>query len=200
MKKDLLVIVDMVNGFVREGNLHDFYINHITKQIKSLTEEFIRKGNHIVAFKDCHQLGDIEFETYPVHCLEGTSESELIPELKPLESNMVMIPKNTTNGFNTKQFQEFYMKHYKEIENIVVVGCCTDICVTDFTTSLVHFQQENGIEVPIIVPIDMVETFDSEVHPREVYNELGFEKMRKAGVTLVSNYSEYKKTEKTKRK
>jgi len=188
MKKKLIVVVDMVNGFVNIGALHDSYINHIVPGIKNLVEESIAEGNDVISFRDCHSLDDAEFETYPIHCLNGTEESELVPELKPLGAKMIDIPKNTTNGFNTERFREFYQAHYEEYDEIVVVGCCTDICVTDFTTSLAEFQKENGINTPITVPMDLVETFDGPNHDRKVMNEVGFEKMRRAGINLVESY------------
>lgn len=200
MKKRLFVIVDMVNGFVHFGALHDPYINHITPEIKKLAFMFLEMGSDVLAFRDCHQMGDLEFETYPVHCLIDTKESELIPELKPLENQMIVIPKNTTNGFLEEAFQEFYKEHSHEYEEIVVAGCCTDICVADFTTSLSRFHQEQGISIPIIVPKNLVETFDGNGHNREIYNEIGFERMRTAGVELVDDYHDYLKEKSGKQK
>lgn len=186
--KKLFIIIDMVNGFVNEGNLHDPYINHITEGIVELTQECKKHKDTILAFKDCHEMGDIEFQTYPVHCLQGTKESELIQELQPFEKDMIVIPKNTTNGFSEPKFRKFYEQHYKEYEEIIVTGCCTDICVQDFTTSLIQFHKEKEIETPIIVPINLVETFDGVNHPRKLYNEIGLENMRRAGIYLVEQY------------
>ncbi len=193
MKKRLLVIVDMVNGFVNEGNLHDPYIGHITEGIKVLAQECIANKDTVLAFKDCHEMNDKEFESYPVHCLKETSESELVAELQPLEKDMIVIPKNTTNGFLEPKFREFYQKHYEEYEEVIVVGCCTDICVADFTTSLAHFHKENGIFIPITVPVNLVETFDGPNHERKIYNEIGLERMRKAGVNLIEQLERKKR-------
>lgn len=192
MKKELLVVVDMVNGFVNVGALHDPYINHITPGIKRLIEEFEKNGNFILAFQDCHEIGDKEFENYPIHCLKGSYESELIPELKPFQSKIKCISKKTTNGFLEIEFQKFYQEHVDELERIVVVGCCTDICVTDFTTSLASYHKEKGKEIPIVVPIDLVETFENPMHPRNMYNEIGLETMRKAGIQLITSYEIFK--------
>ena len=78
----LLVIVDMVNGFIKEGNMADPYINHITPRIISLVEESIKDGEGIAFVKDTHEPNSKEFRKFPIHCLKGTSESELIDELK----------------------------------------------------------------------------------------------------------------------
>lgn len=195
MKKKLIVVVDMVNGFVNIGALHDPYINRIVPGIKALVESELEKGNDVIDFRDCHSLTDEEFKNYPIHCLAGTEESELVPELQPLKGRMIDIPKDTTNGFKTDMFKKFYQEHYEEYDEIVVVGCCTDICVTDFTTSLAQFHKENGINTPIMVPMDLVETFDGPNHDRKIMNEVGFENMRKAGVNLVETYTTQKNKE-----
>lgn len=194
MKKKLVVVVDMVNGFVNIGALHDSYINHIIPGIKDFVEKNLEEGNDVISFRDCHSLTDEEFKVYPIHCLNGTEESELVPELKPLGGKMIDIPKDTTNGFRTEQFKQFYQAHYEEYDEIVVVGCCTDICVTDFTTSLAEFHRKNRINTPITVPMNLVETFDGPNHDRKVMNEVGFENMRKAGVNLVETYESKKQT------
>lgn len=39
--KKLLVVVDMVNGFIKEGKMSDKDINHITPRIKRLVENYL---------------------------------------------------------------------------------------------------------------------------------------------------------------
>lgn len=56
-KKKLLVIVDMIQGFVKEGNMADPYINHITPEVLRLTKKFMEEGEDVIAFKDMHELG-----------------------------------------------------------------------------------------------------------------------------------------------
>ena len=107
MKKErnLLVVVDMVNGFINEGNLADKSINRITGNVVSLVEDAIQNGVNIIAFKDTHTENDVEFNSFPPHCIKGTSECELIPELKIYEDFMYVIEKPTTNGFETEKFK-----------------------------------------------------------------------------------------------
>ena len=77
----LLVVVDMVNGFIKEGKMSDKDINHITPRIKSLVESFLSDEEGVAFIKDTHEVNSTEFKKYPPHCLKGTSESELISEL-----------------------------------------------------------------------------------------------------------------------
>lgn len=195
MKKKLIVVVDMINGFVNIGALHDSYIAHIIPNIKTLIKENLEQKNDIICFRDCHSLEDEEFKTYPIHCLNNTEESELVEELKPFYESMIDIPKNITNGFENQQFKTFYQIHYNEYEEIIVVGCCTDICVKDFTISLLDFHKEHGINIPVTIPIDSVETFDGLNHDRKVSNEIGVELMRQAGANLVTTYRNEKRKE-----
>ena len=103
--KELLVIVDMVNGFINFGALADKKIDTITPNIVKLIKHAKESGTEIVAFRDCHKITDDEFKDYPPHCLDGDAESELIPQLKEFEKDMFVIKKNTTNGFETKAFK-----------------------------------------------------------------------------------------------
>ena len=83
--KNLLVVIDMVNGFVNFGALADKNIGKVTPTIINMMNDAKKNGLKILAFKDCHNKDDEEFAIYPPHCLKGTPESELIPELKERE-------------------------------------------------------------------------------------------------------------------
>ena len=159
MKKRLLVVVDMVNGFINEGALADKGINKITPNILKLMDKAEEKNIPIVAFRDCHEVTDAEFKFYPPHCLKGTSESDFIPELKNRENDFsLIIDKNTTNGFLTPEFQDFIKKNY--FDEVVVTGCCTDICVYDFCESLINYIAENNLNTEIVIPYNCVDTFN----------------------------------------
>ena len=85
--KDCLIIVDMLNGFVREGVLHDKEISKIIpKQIK-LIKEAKETKQLIIFIKDNHTKESTEFARFgnTTHCLKGTSESEVVDELKIYE-------------------------------------------------------------------------------------------------------------------
>ena len=65
----LLVVVDMVNGFINMGKLSDKHINRIVPNVEKLIIDAIKGGDKIVAFVDTHEKNDIEFQNYPEHCL-----------------------------------------------------------------------------------------------------------------------------------
>ena len=133
--ENLLVVVDMVNGFVREGAMADKYIENIIPEIVKLVE--VNQENTIF-IKDCHGKDAIEFKSYPVHCLKGTSESELVEELKKFENSENVYEKNSTSAM----YAENFMKDLDEMENlkqVTIVGCCTDICVLNLAIPLNNY-------------------------------------------------------------
>jgi len=180
--RKLLVIVDMVNGFINFGALADKRINKITPNIVKLINCAKNQGVEIVAFRDCHEMGDEEFKTYPPHCLKGTEEAELIPEIKKYSNSMIIIDKNTTNGFNTKEFRK--IANAIEFDKVYVVGCCTDICVKDFVTSYLNFNKINNRKTEINVIEDACYTFDNPTHNAVIAHAKAVEEMKKLGAKL----------------
>ena len=130
--KKLLLIIDMVNGFVKEGALADKYINNITPNIIKLIEKYIKNNDDIISIQEGHSNDSKEFESFPTHCVLGTEEAEIIEELIQFKENMKIIRKNSTCGFVTKEFLEYIKQNEKELEEIVLTGCCTDLCVMNF--------------------------------------------------------------------
>lgn len=190
MKKErnLLVVVDMVNGFINEGNLADKSISRITKKVVSLVKDAIQNNVNIIAFKDTHTKNDVEFNSFPPHCIKGTTECELIPELKEYENFMYVIEKPTTNGFNTDKFKNII--DCVKFDNIYVCGCCTDICVCNFVNSLYDYLQKNYLDTNIVVIQDAVDTFNAKNHNADDINYKYLSKMNYKGIII----TEYNKT------
>ena len=190
-KKKMLVIVDMINGFIKEGNLADNNITRIIPAVIKKIEQAIKNNYLIVAFRDCHKKNDIEFKSYPEHCIKGSSECELIDELKPYEDHMIIIDKNTTNGFNTDLMP--ILLSYFAYDEVEVVGCCSDICVKDFTNSLVKFRFENRPNFKIVVDEKCIDTFNTPTHNADIVNSLTINYFESLGVNVIrkegSNFS-----------
>lgn len=180
--RNLLIVVDMVNGFINEGALADKRINQITPAIISKIEAAKRAGVPIIAFKDCHKEDDEEFKLFPPHCIKGTSESELIDELKPYEKDMIIIEKDTTNGFNTKEMRKILSENY--FDNIDITGCCTDICVSGLAQSLVKYFNQNNIKTQIHVSADCVDTFSNPEHDADKINAETLKEFEEMGIKV----------------
>lgn len=183
-----LIIVDMINGFVNEGSLADPYIKTIIEENVRIAKEFIENNDAIIAFKDVHEEDSLEFNSFPVHCLKGTNETELVPELKKLENNFKIIEKNSTSGMFAKGFIE-YINSMASLTEIVITGCCTDICILNLAIPLKNYFNQLDKNINIIVPENAVETYHIEgIHNREEYNKLAFKLMNQAGIQMVKKY------------
>lgn len=179
-----LVIIDMVNGFVNEGALADKSINKITPNIIEMVKKAIDKNIPIIAFRDCHETNDEEFKTFPPHCIKGTSESQLIPELLPYAHKFTIIDKNTTNGFITNKFKTIVSKI--DFEKVYITGCCTDICVEGFTNSYLKYIRQNNKNTELYVFKDAVATFDGVNHNAQEEHNNALERMALRGAKIVS--------------
>ena len=165
--RELLVVVDMVNGFVREGVMSDKYIERIIPGHLELFKDFQEPGKQIAFIKDTHKEGCNEFNRYPVHCIEGTSESELVSEFIPYEESALVYKKNSTSTIFAPNFMTD-LEQMKKLREVIITGCCTDICV-----------------INLAIPKDLVETYDSPTHKRNEYNEMAFRLMENTGIKLV---------------
>ena len=188
---NMLVIVDMVNGFINFGALADKNINKITPNIINLIKFAKNKDYKIVAFKDSHSKDDKEFEVFPAHCLKGTPESELIPELKRYEGQFdYVIEKNTTNGFITKEFYNLIKTN--KFDNVVVCGCCTDICVLNFVESYLKYIKKFGVNTKIYVVENACYTFDGKNHDAQEYHNSSLSEMKNLGARIIRYFGNEK--------
>ena len=177
----LLVVVDMVNGFIKEGKMSDKDINHITPRIKSLVESFLSDEEGVAFIKDTHEVNSTEFKKYPPHCLKGTSESELISELSSYEQKSLSYEKNSTSTIFAKNFMRD-IERMELLKEVIITGCCTDICVMNLAIPLVNYFDEENRDVRVLVPQNAVETFNSNIHNRDEYNSMALKLMKNQGI------------------
>lgn len=186
IKKPVILVVDMVNGFVKEGALADTAIMDIVTNQKRLMDVLLCKNVFIC---DSHPPKTREFDSYPPHCVIGTKEGDVIEELNPYIQEIVH--KNSTNAFVSLEFQEF-LKNIDFYRDIIIVGCCTDLCILQLGLCLQSWLNEhNMVEHRIIIPTDCVETYHIEdVHDAKTWNNMALENMKTNGITVVSSIVE----------
>lgn len=184
--KKLLLVIDMVNGFVKEGALADKQINNITPNIINLIEEYIKNSDDIISIQEGHSKSSKEFDNFPPHCILGTDEAELIEELLPYRENMKVIRKNSTCGFITNEFMKYMEENKNELEEIVLTGCCTDLCVMNFALPLKTYINENDLNIKVTIYKNTVETYDSPIHSRDEYNKIAFKIMKQNGINIIN--------------
>ena len=186
MYKGCLIVVDMVNGFVEEGVLHDKEIKKIVKRQIELIKEAKQSGKLIVFIKDTHTKESTEFERFgnTNHCLENTFESELIDELKVFEEqeDTISIEKNSTSFMEAPEFRKL-MEHEKEMNEFDVIGCCTDICVANGTIALANYLDEHNRKHEIRVHEDAIATYAEK--ERQEYVDAAKLLMKQQGIQLV---------------
>lgn len=184
--KRILIIVDMVNGFVRKGNMADKYIQHIIAEQIRLIEN-LTDDERLVFIKDTHEKECREFDRYPVHCVRGTEEAEVVDELKKYEEIALVYEKNSTSTIYAPNFLKD-IDRMKALKEVVITGCCTDICDINLAIPLQNYFDQNDRRVKIIVPINAVETYDAPNHNRDEYNDIAFKLMAQSGIQLVKKY------------
>lgn len=183
-EQTVLVIVDMINGFAREGALQSPRVEALIPEILQLSEQCDKQGIAKLAFADCHTDVSPEFGAYPIHCITGTSESEIVDEIKAV-SGYKLICKNSTNGFIEEEFQS-WLKENHRVNNFIIVGDCTDICIQQFAISLkAWFNRCNKIS-RIIVPMNAVDTYELGLHHGDLVNVMALYNMIINGIEVVS--------------
>lgn len=180
----LVINVDMVNGFVKEGAMADRYIEHIIPEHKKIMKQIVNEQEGLAIIKDTHKKDCIEFNRFPVHCVEGTEEAELIKELKEFEPSAIVYKKNSTSTMFAPKFIE-NIEEMEKLEKVIIIGCCTDICILNLAIPLKNYFDQKDKNIEIIVPKNAVETYNSDIHNRDEYNEMAFKLMKQAGVNLV---------------
>ena len=149
-------VVDMIRGFCEDG--HALYCGRaardIIPNIRRLLKREIAAGSTIFYLNDSHDADDAEFKLFPQHCVAGSDEAGIIPELSEYPGDV--IPKTRYSGFWKTDLDSKLAK--LKPEKIVICGVCTDICVM-FTAADAMYR---GYDIEI--PLDCVASFDKDAH------------------------------------
>lgn len=180
LNKTELFIVDINNGFAKEGNMYSSRVNNLINPIVNFTKSISKDIKSIIAFTDYHTDESVELLNYPTHCLKDTIECEIVDELKSID-NIKIVKKNSTNGFFALSNLDF-----NNTDNIIIIGDCTDICVYQLAITLKSYFNQNNISKNIIVPMNLVDTYHVDnIHPAELLNIVFFNSMIQNGIKVV---------------
>jgi len=151
-----VLVIDMLRGFLEEG--YPLYCGagarRIIPNVQGLLERELARGARIFFICDHHRPDDPEFTVFPPHCVEGTVEAEVIPELARYEGEMV--PKRRYSAFFNTPLEE-RLRELKP-EKLIVCGVCTDICLLHTVADARNRDYE------VEVPVDCVASFDEKAH------------------------------------
>lgn len=154
--KRVVIVVDMLRGFLEEG--YPLYCGpgarKIIPNVVRLLKDMQAESAPIIYLADNHDPDDKEFQMFPKHCVKGSVESEIIPELSDYPG--VVIPKRRYSGFYDTDL-EVRLAQIKP-EEVIVVGVCTDICVMHTVADL------RNRDYSVVIYADCVASFDAEAH------------------------------------
>ncbi len=209
-----LVIVDEVNGFATVGAgplapaAPNQQVERMVAETGRLARAFTELGRPIVAFLDTHVPGKPE-PPYPPHCEAGTGQEELVPELEWLagDANTTLIRKDCINAFvgsvSTESGENAIVRWVNDnrLEDIVVVGICTDVCVMDFVLTMLSARNHDLMPTlrDVVVYEPGCATYDlprevavaqnlpeHTAHPQALTHHLGLYFMAMRGAVLAS--------------
>lgn len=134
MKKEALLVIDMLNDFVLPGSPLEVpetrnIIRNIQREIKAARAG----GKPVIYVCDTHAPQDKEFAkfSWPPHAVRGTKGGEVVAELRP-EPGDPVIAKTTYSGFYGTTLEETLRR--LGVDSLRLTGCVTNICIM-FTAS-----------------------------------------------------------------
>ena len=100
-----------------------------------------------------------------------------------------MMKKNSTNAFHCQDFLSFLKEEMDSYRDVIVTGCCTDLCVLQFVLTLQAWLNEhNKKEYRIIVPRNCIATYDiPNVHSAKEWNDISLKMMQMNGILVVDS-------------
>jgi len=155
-----LIVVDMQKDFV-DGALGT---NEAVAIVPNVVEKVKNFDGKVLFTRDTHHenyMKTQEGKNLPVpHCIKGTEGFEIIPELKAFCKSEPIDKPVFGSAYLGQYLQEENEK--EEIESIMLIGLCTDICVISNAFIIKAFLPE----VPIIVDASCCAGVTPESHLR----------------------------------
>jgi nicotinamidase-related amidase len=128
--------------------------------INRLTAQARARGVPVIFTQEMHRSDrsdfGIELEFEPPHCLEGTPGMELAPELEVAPTDYRVHGKRRYDAFLGTDLET--LLRGLGIENLVVVGVCTDICVSSTV------QHARNLDFRCFIPRECVAGTTAERH------------------------------------
>lgn len=170
---DTVLVVDMLRGFLEEG--YPLYIGEecrcIIPNIRELLDKEIENGSTVIYICDNHTPDDLEFKMFPPHCIEGTPETEIIPELSDYQGEI--IPKRRYSGFFDTPLEDRLVE--LRPDKLIICGVLTNICIMHTAADARNRDYE------VEVPVSCVASPDADAH------RFALDHMEKVlGVTLIN--------------
>ena len=134
MGKEAILVIDMLNDFVRKGApLEVPDTRTIIPVVQREIEKARAAGNPVIYVCDAHAPDDKEFSKFgwPAHAVRGTKGADVIDDLKPA-GNDIVVKKTTYSGFFGTELEDTLKR--LGVDALRITGDVTHICVM-FTAS-----------------------------------------------------------------
>ncbi len=122
-----LIIADMIRDFVQPGGA--LVVTGAARLIAPLQHGLRAAhaaGATVIYMVDSHRPDDAEFRAWPPHGLASTGGREIVPELAP-EPTDIVLPKRRFSSFFGTELDMVLREH--AIRRLVLAGLLTDICI-----------------------------------------------------------------------
>lgn len=122
----ILIVIDMQNDFI-DGSLGTQQAVEITDNVRRKIEKYKSEALPVIFTRDTHEenyLSTQEGKNLPVaHCIRGTLGWEISEKLNCEGCKIIDKP-----TFGSVELAD-YLRSIPELEEVELVGLCTDICV-----------------------------------------------------------------------
>ena len=183
--------IDTNMGFVYSGPMANPLAAERIPKIVELFTKANEKSIPIILATECHDESCLEFNDYPPHCIRGSEEANIIPELENFKTDFV-VHKNSTNTFHENEIKE-WLNNHRNITTIVFCGFVTDICIMQFAVSVKTYCNNIGRKIDIVICEPAVQSYDLNVgdiqvdHNADLHHLMGLRFMHNAGCIIASD-------------
>lgn len=127
-RETALLIIDVQNDFIKpSGKLYAEGAERIISPIKKLLSKAREAGATIVFTQDWHIKDDPEFKIWGEHTMAGTWGAEIVNELKPDETDIV-VRKPSYDAFYSTSLD--HVLRSRGVTKLILTGLLGNICVS----------------------------------------------------------------------
>ncbi len=157
--------VDLVEGFCRQGALSSPRVAPVVEPAARILTRARALGVARFLFPcDSHPADSPEFASFPPHCLAGTTEAELVEEIRrlPFASQFQVVAKGSVNALVATDLAERLLA-MPDLRTLVVMGDVTDLCLYHLAVNVRYLANARNRPWQVVVPVSAVATYDLPV-------------------------------------
>lgn len=195
-----VLVVDMVEGFCEHGALASSRVQSLEQPVAALLETYGRVGGSTVfLLEDAHTEASREFQSFPPHCLIGSTEARTVEQLRGLETpSWRHFTKQTLNGLAEPEVRAALDEAlHQGILDFLIVGNCTDLCIYQVAMGLQLLLNRTDYagytQARVLVAAGAVDTYDlpleaaasgGQPHPGDLLHAVFLHHMTLNGVVV----------------